>query len=354
MPQAAPELAQKIDEADIVTGTKERAKLPFLVMEVLNSRHRLVDIPPLSKDECFEEITYTPTDSHTRAFVKIQDGCECYCTYCMIPFARGRFRSKPLDDLKCEAEMLAANGRREIVLTGINIAFYGHREGFCLADAVEVCCQTDGIERVRLGSIEPEMILPDDLKRLSALPQFCPQFHLSLQSGCAATLKRMNRRYTPDEYYDLVQRILALFPDASFTTDIMVGFPYETDEEFSESMMFAERIGFSRIHVFQYSPRNGTKAAMMEQIPDKIKHQRADRMKSLGQVLAERYMQSLIGKTVPVLFERERNAEFHQGHAPDYTLIKISRKNSKKSLRNQIFYVTIERADSECCYGTII
>ena len=343
MPQAAPEAAAHVVEADIVTGTKDRAKLPELVLTALSERSRIVEIPPLRRDDSFEEIAYVPTDGHTRAFVKIQDGCECYCTYCMIPYARGRFRSKPLDALRREAAMLAENGRREIVLTGINIACYGHREGLRLADAVEVCCQTDGIERV-----------PDDLDRLAALPQFCPQFHLSLQSGCAATLKRMNRRYTPDEYAALVKQIRSRFPDASFTTDIMVGFPNETEEEFAESMAFAERIGFSRIHVFQYSPRQGTPAAKMEQIPDTVKHERADRMKTLGEGLAREYMQSLVGKTVPVLFERERSAEFHQGHAPDYTLIKISRKNSKKSLRNQIFYVTIEEADCECCYGKII
>ncbi len=353
MPQAAPEAAEKVTEADIVTGTKERAKLPSLVLAALAEKRRIVDIPPLARDDNFEEIAYVPTDSHTRAFVKIQDGCECYCTYCMIPYARGRFRSKPLDDLRREVAMLAAHGRREIVLTGINIAFYGHRGGLRLADAVEVCCCTEGIERVRLGSIEPEMMLPDDLDRLAALPQFCPQFHLSLQSGCAATLKRMNRRYTPEEYASLVEQIRSRFPEAAFTTDIMVGFPRETEEEFAESMAFAERIGFSRIHVFQYSPRQGTPAAKMEQIPDAVKHERADRMKALGERLAREYMQGLVGRTVPVLFEREKSPDFHCGHAPDYTLIKISRKNSKKSLRNQIFYVTIEGVGDDCCLGRI-
>ncbi len=353
MPQAAPEAAEKVTEADIVTGTKERAKLPSLVLAALAEKRRIVDIPPLARDDTFEEIAYVPTDSHTRAFVKIQDGCECYCTYCMIPYARGRFRSKPLDDLRREVAMLAAHGRREIVLTGINIAFYGHREGLRLADAVEVCCCTEGIERVRLGSIEPEMMLPDDLDRLAALLQFCPQFHLSLQSGCAATLKRMNRRYTPEEYASLVEQICSRFPEAAFTTDIMVGFPRETEEEFAESMAFAERIGFSRIHVFQYSPRQGTPAAKMEQIPDAVKHERADRMKALGERLAREYMQGLVGRTVPVLFEREKSPDFHCGHAPDYTLIKISRKNSKKSLRNQIFYVTIEGVGDDCCLGRI-
>jgi len=353
MPQASPEAAQKVAEADIVTGTKDRAKLPSLVLDVLADRRRIIDISPLSKDESFEEIAYSPTDSHTRAFVKIQDGCECYCTYCMIPYARGRFRSKPLADLAREAEMLAAAGRKELVLTGINIAFYGCREGKRLADAVELCCRTDGIERVRLGSIEPEMMLPEDLDRLSALPEFCPQFHLSLQSGCAATLKRMNRRYTPEEYAALTEQIRSRFPYASFTTDIMVGFPGETEQEFSESMAFAERIGFAKIHVFQYSPRKGTPAAKMSQIPASVKHGRADRMKALGDRLARSYMEGLVGRTVPVLFEREKSEDFHQGHAPDYTLIKISRKNSKKSLRNEIFYVTIEGVGEDCCFGTL-
>ena len=354
VPQASPEIADKVPEADIVTGTKERAKLPALVLEALVKRSRIVEIPEYRAGDAFECISYTPTDDHTRGFVKIQDGCNCFCSYCMIPYARGRCRSKPLDVLESEVKMLAEAGRKEIVLTGINIAFYGAEYGLRLVDAVELCCKTDGIERVRLGSIEPEMLSDDDLQRLSVLSQFCPQFHLSLQSGSAATLKRMNRRYTPDEYAAIAGKIREYFPDAAFTTDIMVGFPEETDEEFSESMAFAEKIGFSKIHVFQYSPRKGTPAAKMKQIPENIKHERADKMKALGDKLSMRYMKNLIGKTVPVLFELEKSADFHQGHAPDHTLIKISRKNQKKSLRNCIFYVTIERAADDCCFGKII
>ena len=354
VPQASPEIADKVPEADIVTGTKERAKLPALVIKALEKRSRIVEIPEYMAGDSFECISYTPTDDRTRGFVKIQDGCNCFCSYCMIPYARGRCRSKPFDVLESEVKMLAEAGRKEIVLTGINIAFYGAEYGLRLVDAVELCCKTDGIERVRLGSIEPEALSDDDLQRLSVLPQFCPQFHLSLQSGSAATLKRMNRRYTPDEYASIAEKIREYFPDAAFTTDIMVGFPEETDEEFSESMAFAEKIGFSKIHVFQYSPRKGTPAAKMKQIPENVKHERADKMKALGDKLSIRYMKNLIGKTVPVLFELEKSADFHQGHAPDHTLIKISRKNQKKSLRNCIFYVTIERAADDCCFGKII
>ena len=211
----------------------------------------------------------------------------------------------------------------------------------------------DGICRIRLGSLEVSLITVELLQALKGLKDFCPQFHLSLQSGCAATLKRMNRRYTPDEFASIVEQIRLRFPDASFTTDMMVGFPNETDEEFSESFAFAEQIGFSRIHVFQYSPRRGTPASKMKQVPNAIKHERADCLKELADKLAFKYMQNLIGKTVPVLFERERNEFYHQGHAPDYTLIKISRKNSKKSLRNQIFYVTIVESRSDFCIGRI-
>ncbi|MDE5569402.1 MAG: radical SAM protein, partial [Ruminococcus sp.] len=249
----------------------------------------------------------------------------------------------------------AESGHREIVLVGINLAFYGKEYGLRLVDAVEECCKIDGIERVRLGSLEPEMISNDDLVRLSRLKKFCPQFHLSLQSGSRWTLQRMHRKYTPEEYMTLVKKIRHIFPDVAFTTDVMVGFPQETEEEFVESMTFIEKVGFAKIHVFQYSPRNGTIASQLNgQIPKNIKAERADRMKSLGEKLHRQYMRSLVGKTVPVLFERENSDNFHQGHAPDYTLIKILRQNSKKSLRNQIFYVIIEESHDDYCLGKIL
>lgn len=353
LPQASPEIAEKCTEADIITGTKEREKLPELVLQIIDSRSRIVDIPEYTSHDLYEDISCKST-SKTRAFLKIQDGCNCFCSYCIIPYARGRCRSKPMDSLIAEAKALAESGHKEIVLVGINLAFYGKEYGLRLVDAVEECCKIDGIERVRLGSLEPEMISDDDLIRLSHLPKFCPQFHLSLQSGSEQTLHRMNRKYTPNEYYTLVEKIRRIFPDSAFTTDIMVGFPQETEEEFAESLVFAEKIGFAKIHVFQYSIRKGTPAEKMIQIPKNIKAERADRMKSLGEKLQRQYMQSLVGKTVPVLFERENSAEFHQGHAPDYTLIKILRENSKKSLRNQIFYVIIEESHDDYCLGKIL
>ncbi len=353
LPQASPEIADSIPEADIIAGTKNRNLLSGMILEFLEHRQRIVEIARYGASDSFEDLVHGDFTGKTRAFVKIQDGCNQFCSYCIIPFARGRCRSKPLDVLRDELKMLADAGHREIVLVGINLAFYGMEFGLRLADAVEECCRISGIERVRLGSLEPEVISDDDLLRLSRCPQFCPQFHLSLQSGSDSVLRRMNRRYTTAEYYDLVCRIRNIFPDASFTTDIMTGFPEETEEEFVQSLEFAEKVGFAKIHVFQYSPRKGTVAEKMPQLSKKIKSERADRLKALGSQLQEKYLRNLVGKTVPVLFERENSTEFHHGYAPDYTLIKISRKNSKKSLRNFIFYVTIEEAHNDYCYGTI-
>lgn len=354
LPQATPDIAEKCREADIVTGTKEREKIPQLVLQALASRSHIVEIPEYTTDDLFEVMNCSSYDK-TRVFMKIQDGCNCFCSYCIIPYARGRCRSKPMHSLIKEAEQLAEAGHKELVLVGINLAFYGQEYGLQLVDAVEECCKIDGIERIRLGSLEPEMISNDDLVRLSRQPKFCPQFHLSLQSGSRWTLQRMHRKYTPEEYMTLVKKIRCIFPQAAFTTDVMVGFPQETEEEFAESMAFVKEVGFAKIHVFQYSPRNGTIAANLNgQIPKNIKAERADRMKALGKKLQSEYLKSLVGRTVPVLFERENSAEYHQGHAPDYTLIKILRKNSKKSLRNQIFYVIIEESHGDFCLGKIL
>lgn len=353
LPQAAPEIAAKIPEADIVAGTKDRRKLPELVRSVIAERRHIVAIDQYGAHDEFELTRFEGAQDKTRAFVKIQDGCNQFCSYCIIPYARGRLRSKPIDALKDEVSRLAQSGRREIVLVGINLAFYGVEFGLRLADAVEVCCKTEGIERVRLGSLEPEMLSDEDLRRLAALPELCPQFHLSLQSGSENTLKAMNRKYTAADYFTLTQKIRAAFPNASFTTDIMVGFPTETEEDFAESMRFAEKIGFAKIHVFQYSPRTGTPAAKMPQIAASVKTERADRMKALADRLHSAHLQSLVGKTVAVLFERENSTDFHRGYAPDYTLIKISRKNPQKSLRNQIIRVIIEENRSDYCFGRL-
>ncbi len=351
MPQADPEISAKLPEADIITGTKDRSRIPELALEVLNERRRIVEIGEYTSHDLFEVAEYRSSFGQTRAFMKIQDGCNCFCSYCMIPYARGRCRSKPMEDIRREADMLASAGHKEIVLVGINLAFYGAEWGLRLADAVEEVCKTEGIQRVRLGSLEPEMLLTGDLERLAAQKKLCPQFHLSLQSGCGRTLKAMNRRYTPEEYLAVTEQIRRLFHDCAFTTDVMVGFPEETEEDFAESMAFVRKIGFSKVHVFQYSPRKGTPAAAMEQVPEPVKAERAARMRALGEELALEHHKNLVGRTLPVLFEKEDSPDFHRGCAPDHTLIKISRKNPKKSLRNQIISVIIEESFSDHCFG---
>ena len=352
-PQANREEAEKIGEADIITGTKDRSAVLKLVTGCLADRRRVVDIKAYSSDDRFEPLKCTRFDSNTRAFVKIQDGCDQFCSYCMIPFARGRCRSKPLPLLYEEARAIAAGGVKEIVLSGINLAFYGREWGRDLADAVEMCANTKGIERVRLGSLEPEMMSGELLRRLRALPEFCPQFHLSLQSGCEKTLRAMNRKYTAAEYLALTEHIRGIFPECSFTTDVMVGFPQETEQDHRESVDFMKKIGFSRVHVFRYSRRKGTRAADMEgQVPENIKAERWQEMTEAAEKSRERYLRYMVGKTVPVLFERENSTEFHHGYAPDYTLVKISRKNPEKSLRNQIRSVIIEGYGQDCCFGS--
>lgn len=354
-PQANKDSAEIIPEADIITGTKKRSDIPFLVTEYLRNHSRKISIQDYSKNDSFENLDFPVFGNNTRTFMKIQDGCNQFCTYCIIPYARGRCRSRMLDSVRAEAENSARMGKKEIVLTGINLAFYGMEYGINLADAVEVCAGVDGIERIRLGSLEPEKMSDDLLKRLSAVEKLCPQFHLSLQSGCNRTLKAMNRHYTAEEYFSLTQRIRSFFPECSFTTDIMVGFPDETEDDFRESVEFIEKIGFIRVHVFRYSRRKGTLADRMSgQISESIKSRRAAEMSEAAARSEEKYMKSLVGKTVKVLFERENCTDFHRGYAADYTLIKIPRENSEKSLRNQLFCVTIEESHSDFCTGRIV
>lgn len=353
-PQALPEAEIMLPEADIVTGTKDRARLPDLVEDFLEKRTRTVYIPEYGAHDEFEKLSCTAIPGHTRAFLKIQDGCNRFCSYCMIPYSRGRIRSKAPDDLRSEAEALAAAGYSELVLTGINLAFYGAEFGMSLADAVEICSRIDGIRRIRLGSLEPEMMTDSVLDRLSACEKLCPSFHLSLQSGCEKTLTAMNRLYTPEEYFSLSEKLRARFSDCALTTDVMTGFPGETEEDFTESYEFVKKMRFADIHVFPYSVRKGTRAEGMPcQIDGGTKHRRAEKMSELGRQMRRDFLNSQLGKTYPVLFEREKNDGFHGGYAPNYTFIKILTKNSEKSLRNMVFYVTIDKIGDDCCFGHI-
>lgn len=339
--QAFPEDAAALSDADILIGTKERGKIPALLEEFFQSRRTCHAFSAYGKADAFEVLPLSKENLHTRAFLKVQDGCDRFCAYCIIPYARGRCRSLALSEVRGRAEDLAARGYREIVLCGINLACYGQSEGLCIADAAEVCADA-GFARVRLGSLEPDGLTDGVLARLAENPAFCPQFHISLQSGCDRTLKAMHRHYTCAEYAGLLEKIRTLFPDCAVTTDIMTGFPGETEEDFVQTLAFAERMQFAKIHIFRYSRRSGTLADRMpDQIPEHVKKERADRLSALEKRMAEEFLQSHVGKTVSVLFEREKSPEIHIGHAKDYTAVCVPAGDGDGSFRNRVCDVRI-------------
>ena len=249
-PQAFPTEAEAVTEADIVTGTRMRSKLVADVQQFLQTGERVVDIAAHTTNELFEELPSEQPLGHTRAFLKIEDGCNRACAYCIIPKARGRVRSRGLDNVLAELHHLAAEGYREVVLSGINLCCYGRDIGSSLAEVVELAAAVPGIERIRLGSVEPDLLPDETLQRLAAVPKLCPQFHLSLQSGCVKTLQAMNRHYTPAQYAEVIRKMRALFDRPVFTTDVIVGFPGESEADFAESLAFVQQIEFLKVHVF--------------------------------------------------------------------------------------------------------
>lgn len=344
MPQAFKELAEELNEADIVVGNNCIDELPNLVKEFKKNGKRIIKIKPHTKDECFSTPTVTDFCEHTRAFLKIQDGCERFCTYCIIPKARGFVRSKSLEEIKAEAEALAKRGFLEIVLVGINLSAFGKETNYNLADAVTAVCEIDEVKRVRLGSIEPDHITDDMLNRFNKSEKFCPQFHLSLQSGCDTTLKRMNRHYDTAFYRDLVNRIRNIFDNPSITTDIMVGFAGETEEEFNISRNFLYEIGFAKAHVFAYSRRKGTPAYSYEnQLTNAVKAERSKKMIAAAQDSEQKFLNSQIGKTLSVLFETY-DGEYSYGYTKNYCRVKLK---SDVSLENKLLNVVITDSDGE-------
>ncbi len=333
--------------ADIIMGNTDLIKLADAVEDKQNG----VQIFPHERYEAFNTPTISSFAERTRAYIKIEDGCERYCSYCIIPYARGFVRSKPLESIKTEAEALAKNGHKEIVLVGINLSAYGKGEDFNLCDAVDTVCGVAGIKRVRLGSLEPDHISDQMLSRFSAQEKFCPQFHLSLQSGSDTVLKRMNRHYDSAFYEDLVTRIRAIFPDAAISTDILVGFPEETEEEFKESLEFARKIGFSKAHVFAYSRRKGTVADKMEgQIENSVKHKRSKEMIAVTSESERKFLSSLVGSTLSVLFETEENG-FWVGYTENYAKVVVE---SDENLNGQLLEVEIFSSKDEYCEGKLV
>ena len=351
MAQAFPEDAQRLEEADIILGTSNRARLLPDLLTFLSTRQRIVDIEPHTNGETFERLQVENFSGRTRAFVKIEDGCNNFCSYCIIPYARGRVRSKPLEDLKAELHALADNGFREVVLTGINLSAYGQEFGLHLCDAIEAACAVPGIARVRLGSLEPEQLSEPVIRRMAKQEKLCPQFHLSLQSGCDATLRRMNRHYTADEYRTIVRNLRAAFDNAAITTDIMVGFAGETEEEFAASLAFAKEIAFAKVHVFAYSRRPGTRAYDMgDQITNAVKESRSHAMIRATTETQRTFFDTQVGRTEQVLFERAVQPGVYEGYSMNYTPVLAA---SGTSLAGQIRTVRIESNAGTHCIGRI-
>ena len=341
----------RFSDADIILGNRSRSKLLPSIEKYLLSGVRVIDVSEHQHNDTFEPMSVHNFNDRTRAFVKIEDGCNRFCSYCIIPYARGRVRSKPLDVLKNEIITLSQQGFKEVVLVGINLSAYGQEFGINLADAIETACSVDGIERVRLGSLEPERMDTDTIRRLSVQKKLCPQFHLSLQSGCDATLKRMNRHYTTAEYSEIVQNLRNAFENCAITTDIMVGFPDESEEEFKQSLAFAEKIAFARVHTFAYSRRKGTVADKMEnQIDENIKNIRSKQMIALTEKTMDDFLHKQIGKTEPVLFERAKNGIF-EGHTMNYTQVLVK---SNENLANQIRDVRITAVENGKCIAVLL
>ncbi len=333
--------------ADIVIGNTDIKK----IVDLAEKKQKVFEILPHLRDEVFNTPLISSFAERTRAFMKIEDGCERYCTYCIIPYARGFVRSKPLEEIKAEAAALAQNGHKEIVLVGINLSAYGKGTSFNLCDAVDTVCTVEGIERVRLGSLEPDHISDEMLERFKTKEKFCPQFHLSLQSGSDSVLKRMNRHYDTAFYEDLVTRIRKTFPDAAISTDIMVGFPNESEEEFEESLKFAEKIKFAKTHVFAYSRRKGTVADRMDgQITNSVKKERSQKMLALTLKTEKEFLSSLIGSEVSVLFETEENGKW-VGYTKNYARVETE---SEAPLGGELRRVKITSVKNDSCEGVLV
>ena len=351
MPQAFPNTADELPEADIILGNRDYDELFRLLEQYFSCGNRQVQITPHTADAVFTGSGIKGFKERTRAVVKIEDGCDSFCSYCIIPTARGRVRSKPPAELKTELESLEKAGFVEIVLVGINLSAYGSDIGQTLCGAVELACSFDGIKRVRLGSLEPETITDEMIEHLVKQSKLCPQFHLSLQSGCDETLKRMNRHYTTAEYETLCKELRARFTDCTLTTDVMVGFPTESEDEFYESLEFVKKIRFEKVHVFPYSPRSGTIAAVMKpQITKAEKEKRSRIMMAAAQEIRNRFLESQVGLTVEVLVEGDFDKGVAQGYTRNYTPVKIIGSGLPAGI---ICRVKITGVEDDCCSGEI-
>lgn len=351
--QVAKDKLEDIPEIDLVLGTSEKNNIVKYVEDFFSSKEAIEEVSDVmhqSEFLDFGSVTYT---EKTRAVIKIQDGCDRFCSYCIIPYARGRVRSRKIESIVKEVEQITQEGIKEIVITGIHIASYGKdfKDGTSLIDLLEAINQVSDLKRIRLSSIEPTIITEEFMERLIKIDKLCPHFHLSLQSGCTETLKRMNRRYTAEEFEKCTELLRKNYPDCALTTDIIVGFPGETEEEFKQTYKFLSKIKFYQMHVFKYSPREGTKAAVMpNQISPEKKEERSRMLIELSHKNEAEYKQKFINKTVEVLFEQPEG-DYIIGHTPNY--LKVAVKGNM-DLENQIKKVQILEDGEEFLIGTIV
>lgn len=359
--QVAKNELEKIPEIDIILGINEKNEIVQIVenymekMAEQDKRSQEAEIDDVSKQKeflDFGDVTYTEKN---RAVVKVQDGCNMFCSYCIIPYARGRIRSRKIESVVSEIEKIAKEGIKEVVITGIHVASYGKdfdnentSKKIRLIDLLEAINKIDGIDRIRLSSLEPTIVDEEFATRLSKLDKICDHFHLSLQSGCDETLKRMNRKYTTQIYRDAVATLRKYYPEASFTTDVIVGFPGETDEEFAKTYEFLKEIDFYRLHVFKYSPRRGTVAEKMpNQIDGNKKEERSNKLIELSNSKENKHNKNYIGKTVKVLFEEFEDG-FFKGHTTNYMMVKVAgEKEQLDKFVNKILDVKIKENNDE-------
>ena len=352
--QISPDEVEKIEGVDVIIGTSQRERIVDLCEEAKSKEEKINIVEDISKHRDFDNLNIVDIKEKTRANIKIQDGCSQFCSYCIIPYARGPIRSRDLSNIIEECIRLRDAGFKEIVLTGIHIASYGKDIGdLGLIDVIEEISKIEGIERIRLSSIEPTLIDADFMKRAVETGKLCDHFHLSLQSGSDIVLKRMNRKYTTEEYKNIVNIIRKYMPDAGITTDVIVGFPGETDEEFEETYNFVKEIGFSKIHVFKYSPREGTVASKMDnQIHGEIKQNRSERLIALGEELSNNFNESFLGKEFMVLYEEEskENPDFMEGYTTNYIRVKTK---ADKNTPGKILNTKLIEIEKEYLLGKI-
>ena len=352
-PQAFPEEAARLCDADVIMGNTNRRAILSAVQTVLEGGERVVSITPHAQKEQFEELPVEQFEEHTRAFIKVQDGCNRRCAYCVIPRARGNSRSRSEASVVKELEALAAAGYKEAVLTGINLPSYGRDTNTSLIDLIEACAAVEGIERIRLGSLEPDLLDDDTIARMAKVKKLCPQFHLSLQSGCTATLRRMRRVYTAEEYAAVVEKMRQAFHGfASFTTDIIVGFPGETQEELETTLQFVRDVRFLKVHVFPYSRRAGTPAAEFpDQIPEQEKSSRVHRLQSVADGVRAELVKEWLGSRDTVLLEKPLSNVLFTGYTRLYVPVVISAPGHKPG---EIVTARLEEWDGERCRAKLV